>query len=112
MSALQKVAVSLVAELPIVALRDLLGPKLDEAPVTGGFFCGGGCTPIDSPANGIICGFGCRPALIAGAQGVIDPDGRLGLSEKDIADIRMELPHLRRSVIYQIESQLAALRQA
>lgn len=110
MSALEKVAAGLVAEVPIGALQELLGPKLDDVPVTGGILCGGGCASINDALNGVLCGFGCKPVLIAGAQGVVDSDGVLALTTEDLNALRNDLPKLRGAVVYQIEKHLNALK--
>src|SRR5262245_5482666 len=108
MPAFEKLADHLVAEVPITKLQSLFGQGL--TPVAGGSFppggsiCGLGC----NPGAGALCGFGCNPPLAA--QDVIDPDGHLGITEKDLADIRSDLPKLRQAVISQLEAQLGELR--
>lgn len=107
MSAFEKLAGLLIEEVSVSKLQSLFAdiPTASIGP-QGGAVCGAGCRP----GAGMLCGLSCRPA--AAAQDVVDSDGRLGLTEKDIADIRMDLPKLRQAVVYQVESQLSALRQA
>ena len=105
MSAFDVLSEHLVTEVPIARLQTLL----TEIPVagvgpSGGAVCGLGCRP----GAGMLCGFSCRPHLTA--KDVTDPDGRLGLTEKDLTDVRTDLPKLRQAIIYQVESHLGALR--
>lgn len=111
MSALDRLATHLVAEVPVATLQELLRRPPHEIPIAGGGFCGGRCRPDGTGfVNGLLCGFGCRPALIAGAPSVVDPDGTLGLTAEDLTGIRNDLPVLRQAVIYEIEANLKALK--
>jgi hypothetical protein len=59
-----------------------------------------------------VCGLRCNPTL-PDEKGrppyVIDPEGRLGLTDKDIADIRNDMPKLRDALAHEIEASLKRL---
>lgn len=103
MSTFARLADHLVAEVPIGRLQRLFG-DIPVAGTGGGNVCGLGC----NPGTGALCGFSCRPP--AAARDVIDPDGRLGLTAKDLDDIRRDLPKLRLAVVDQVESHLGHIR--
>jgi hypothetical protein len=104
MAPFQKIAKHLVAEVPVAKLQGLLkDPGSQIADVSGGV-CGGGC----DGRNGVFCGFNCR--AVASAPGVVDRDGQLKLSVKDLKDVRDDLPKLRQAVARQINTHLGRLR--
>lgn len=110
MSVFNRLATHLVAEVPVTTLQAILERPDDEALPASGILCGGGCRPDPGPAHGLLCGFSCRPTVIAGAPGIVDPDGALGVTAEDLENVRKSLPRLRRAVVDQIEANLAALR--
>lgn len=105
MPAFQNLATHLVAEIPVARLQLLLKREPgNQLASFEGVLCGGGCSGKD----GAFCGSGCRPQQ--GAPDVIDRDGQLGLTAKDLSDIRNDLPALRRAVVEQVDWHLARLR--
>lgn len=104
MPAIEQLATHLVAEVPVTRLQALLRRNPVDEPMFDGILCGGNCTGKD----GAFCGSGCGPHQAA--EGIIDRDGRLGLTAKDLSDIRYDIPALRRAVIGQLDVQLARLK--
>lgn len=104
MPALQKLATQLVAEIPVTRLQVLLKRKPGDELQFDGLMCGGNCSGKD----GGFCGSGCRPQQ--SAPDVFDRDGHLGLTAKDLSDIRSDFPALRKAVIEQVDVHLARLR--
>lgn len=103
MYGVDKLATHLVAEVPVPRLQLLLRRNPDEEPAFDGLLCGGNCSGRD----GAWCGNACRPQS---ATDVIDRDGQLGLTAKDLADVRKDLPALRRAVTQEVDLQLARLK--
>lgn len=104
MAALESFARQLIAEMPVARLQMQLG-----GPDTRGFeglVCGGGCLG----GNGALCGFNCEPR--ADVPDVIDPEGKLGLTAQDLANIRNDLPKLRQAVADQLQTHLQQLRSS
>jgi hypothetical protein len=103
----EKLAKCLVDEISVITLRN----DLSKDPFgVAGFVCGGGCG-----GNGSICGSDCHPVtpetgVIDPTSGVFDPDGRLGFTAKDLADIHNDLPKLRSVLATEIEANLSKLR--
>jgi len=106
----QKLAKHLVTEIPVAQLQVILRrpPREDSLPPYSGTLCGGGCGARPG-LNGTLCGLGCTPKA-ASAPGVIDREGRLGLTAKDLTDIRKDFPKLRQAVARQLEAHLGKLR--
>ena len=102
MAPFQKIAKHLVAEVPVAKLQDIFKPQSGDDHQGRG--CGGGC----DGRNGLVCGLSCRPK--AGVPGVIDRNGQLKLSAKDLKDVRDNLPKLREALARQIEVHLDQLR--
>ncbi|NWG26766.1 MAG: hypothetical protein HXY30_20500 [Pseudorhodoplanes sp.] len=101
MEAFGNLAKYLIAEMPVAKLQEQLGggERFDGA------LCGGSC---GGPIDGLLCGAGCRPK--SGAPDVIDPEGRLGLTAKDLAAIRSDMPQLRKAVLYQLRTHIHQLK--
>lgn len=101
MEAFEKLAKQLIAEMPVAKLQEQLGggERFD------GLVCGGSC---GGPVDGLLCGSGCRPKI--GAPDVIDPEGRSGLTASDLAQIRNDLPQLRKAVMDQLRTHIHQLR--
>ena len=108
MAALEKLAEAMVAEIPVTKLGMILKEKQPVNP-DDGVICGNGC----GDGNGYVCGLRCNPTLPDEKKGrppyVIDPKGRLGLTDKDITDIRNNLPKLRDALAHEIEASLRQL---
>ena len=104
MAPFQKIAKHLVAEVPVAKLQGLLKEPSSEIAAVAGGVCGGGC----DGHSGSWCGLRCKP--VAGAPGVVDRDGQLKLSAKDLQDIRANFPKLREAVARQIEFYLDRLQ--
>src|SRR5262245_36531078 len=105
MPSFQKLAKHLVTEISLTQLQVILRRPPREGPIAvSGFGCGGHC----SGEAGAWCGFDCRAAGIT--PGVIDREGRLRLTAKDVTDIRKNFPKLRQAVARQVEAHLDKLR--
>ena len=100
----QKLAKHLVTEIPVAKLQASLKLQPGLIQASSGGFCGKGCTGVE----GKVCGLDCKPK--ASATDVIDREGRLGLTAKDLTDIRKDFPKLRQAVARQIEVHLNKLR--
>jgi hypothetical protein len=105
MSAFEQLAKQLVAEVPITKLQVML-KRDSRVQADDGGFCGNGCPGT----SGFVCGLRCPLTRDAVVVGVIDAEGRLGLTAGDLKEIRDDLPKLRRSVFQQIEANLSLLR--
>jgi hypothetical protein len=102
----EKLAKCLVDEISVMTLRIDLAKPFSPS----GMVCGGGCG-----GNGTLCGSDCHPTtpetgVIDPTSGVFDPDGRLGFTAKDLADIHNDLPKLRSALAKEIEANLSRLR--
>ena len=101
MSSFEKLAKFLVAEVPLSKLQGIFIPTTASL----GNFCGTGC-----PGNsGDHCGFKCLEARVD-APDVIDREGLLQFTAKDLDEIRNNLPKLRQATAAQVEAQLNRLR--
>lgn len=107
MSALEKLATHLVAEVPVARLQEIFVHELKDGPASRGMICGGGCSPTDGAVNGFLCGFNCGAAP---RPRMIDPEGVLGLTSEEVSNLRSDIPSLRHAVAYQIELHLKNLR--
>jgi len=106
MDAFGRLADHLVTELPITRLRSVL--DTEPGPTErNGLVCGGGCGGAPD-GTGVLCGIRCRPRI--GAPGVIDLEGRTGLTADDVTDIRADFPKLRKAVLDRLEIHLNQLR--
>jgi len=85
------------------ALQRILNNEEPMAIASQGLFCGNSCR-----VKGAVCGFNCVP--LAQATNVIDPEGRLGITEQELADIKQNFPELRRAVAHKVEVELNKLR--
>jgi len=100
----QKLAKHMVVEMPVAKLQAILKLQPGLVQSSSGGFCGKGCPGVEGKA----CGLDCRPK--ASATDVIDREGRLGLTAKDLTAIRKDLPKLRQAVARQVEVHLGRLR--
>lgn len=104
MTAVQTLATHLVAEIPVTRLQVLLKRAPGDELAFDGVLCGGNCSGKD----GGFCGSGCRPQQTA--PDVIDRNGQLALTAKDLSDIRNDFPALRKAVTEAVNVHLARLR--
>ena len=93
----------LVEEIPVARFRSILAdPK--GAASSGGDWCGGDC----GHTSGNKCGLKC--AVPRGAGDVIDPEGRLGITQAELSQIRAKSPSLRQAVVKELQAQIDRLR--
>jgi hypothetical protein len=93
MAKIDTLAKIIIRDVPVGQLQALVSNATvgkNKRPTPGGRFCGLGCS---GTGCGSWCGLGCKSA--AGAFGVIDPEGKSGLTFDDLRKLTEDMPALR-----------------
>jgi hypothetical protein len=103
MDVVREVARALVQENSATSLRRVvisLGQPAQAGTV--GHVCGDSC----GPPSGNVCGQGCTSLAGSFLVDGFDQEGRLGLTRKDLDDVRNNLPALRQAITEELQNAL------
>jgi hypothetical protein len=99
MATADKLAKIIIRDVPVGQLAELVSDKaVSKKPKPGGRFCGAGCS---GAGCGSWCGLACEST--AGAFGVIDPEGKSGLTLDELKRLTQDMPALRARVVANLD---------